>query len=146
MPVPSKYNRFFISIAILWMTVFPILSVCGMMADATDAKAVIPVSCCPTESAKNAETTPKKLCHPLNDAKNHSCEVCPCEFKSSMITVKSVSMIVPESQELQLPVFETMTEELFTSVDSDSFFPRILQNISPHSGPPTFIRNCTWLI
>lgn len=142
----SKHISISTSLAFLWMTFIPILTVCGMMADSVDANEVTPVSCCPVEAMKTAESQQKQLCHPLNDAKPHSCEICPCEFKASMLTVKTASMVVSEADEILPSISFLEVDELLPNTDTNEYFPQLIKNTTQYSGPPTFIRNCTWLI
>jgi len=145
MTFAKKYISLLSSIALLWMTLLPTLSVCGMFKMYNDIETTPLVSCCPTEVLKLVEIPSEKECHPTNDAASHSCMFCPCEFSASMLTAKVASINAPESFDLPAVLFTLLLDEVSSA--SDSSFP-LLYSQQSHldSGPPSFIRNCSWLI
>jgi hypothetical protein len=152
MLINSTYLRMFLSAVLLWMVVFPVVSVCGMSEMSEAKTVVIPTSCCPSKALEKSQAgipvlmeAQKPSCHPVTNETTHDCNTCPCEFKAQMLVVKSIQILPAEG--LKIPVIFSNATLIETHQKSEqTHFPPLISAENPNSGSPIFIRNCTWLI
>lgn len=134
----------FTAITLLWMILLPVLSVCGNMLYSNESSATSLVSCCP----KSVEATSIDFSSVSEHSENqsHNCVVCPCEYRTTMIATKSSALIVPPSQDIPLLLLSLILDQDVASDTAAFSNYSSLLNPPLHSGPPLFIRNCTYLI